>query len=263
MILIAELGIGALNYYLENIKGTEDDISLIEMGYKWANTDKARYFYVKGALVAYLIDEKLHEDGSNLDALMNYMYHAFDYGLKTYCSEDIRDACETLTGRDYEQFFDSYVFGSIPLPLDYNTKFKFYTNSTPPYLFEDPGPLLEVTANKTDGTVSMPKGSQITIDIALETGSFISRYADWWVLELTPSGDINYFDLSTGLMAPGLSSTYRGALFDFGNTTILTFSNLTVGSHIFCFGVDLNMNGSLNADSLYYDFVTVNITEQK
>jgi len=252
----------ALGYYLENIKGTEDDISLIEMGYQWANTEKGLYYTVKGALVAYLLDEKLHEDGSNLDALMKYMYQAFDCGLKHYRSEDIRDACEALTGKDYNQFFDSYVFGSIPLPLDYNTKFKFYINSTPPFLFEGSDPILEITANKSDETVSITTGEQINIRLALKTGGFDARYADWWVLELAPSGDINYLAPSTGSMVPGLLATYRGPLFDFGSTKLLSFSDLTVGSHIFCFGVDLNMNGSLDADSLYYDCVTVSLTEQ-
>jgi hypothetical protein len=51
--------------------------------------------------------------------------------------------------------------------------------------------------------------------------------------------------------------TYQGALFNLGTTQLLSSSDLEVGTHTFYFGVDLKMNGSLDMDSIYYDWVRV------
>jgi len=131
--------------------------------------------------------------------------------------------------------------------------------------YEGPaGPLidLDIKANGSDGLIVVSPITPLSINISLYSGDKAGQNADWWVVEFTPSGDINYVDLSTGSMAPGLLPTYQGPLFDFSSIQILNSSDLTTGTHIFCFGVGLNMDGSLNADSLYYDCVTVNVTEQ-
>ncbi len=107
------------------------------MGYRFEGTNKTEFYYRKGALVAYLLDEVLNSDGSNLDNLLKYIYRKFAYGLKKITAEDILDACEALTGEDYNQFFNDYVFGKKSLPLDGSTQFKFFVNSTPPGLIRD------------------------------------------------------------------------------------------------------------------------------
>ena len=123
--------------YLNKIKGTKDDIPLIQMGYRFEGTNKAEFYYRKGALVAYLLDKELNSDGSNLDNLLKYIYRRFAYGLKKFTAEDILDASEALTGEDYNQFFNDYVFGKGSLPLNSSTQFKFFVNSTPPRLIQD------------------------------------------------------------------------------------------------------------------------------
>jgi hypothetical protein len=40
----------------------------------------------------------------------------------------------------------------------------------------------------------------------------------------------------------------------------LNSSDLKVGTHTFYLGVDLNMNGSLDMGSIYYDSVGINVT---
>jgi hypothetical protein len=42
---------------------------------------------------------------------------------------------------------------------------------------------------------------------------------------------------------------------------VLNMSGLPVGSYTFYFGVDMNMNGSVDIGQLYYDSVEVNVTE--
>jgi hypothetical protein len=123
-------------------------------------------------------------------------------------------------------------------------------------------PVPDIKANSQDGSITVSSGNPVSIAISLEPDNLSGQNADWWLVELAPSEVINYFDLSTGSMVPGLLPTYQGPLFGFGSAQLLNSSDLSAGTHIFCFGVDLNMDGSLNGDSLYYDFVTVVVTAQ-
>ncbi|HIJ40090.1 MAG TPA: DUF4091 domain-containing protein, partial [Deltaproteobacteria bacterium] len=112
----------------------------------------------------------------------------------------------------------------------------------------DPTP--EIKANGGDGPLVISHGENLTFTVSLSCGDHCGGNADWWVVELAPSEAINYFDLSTGSMVAGLLPTYQGPLFGFGSAQLLNSSDLSAGTHIFCFGVDLNMDGSLNTDSL-------------
>jgi len=123
-------------------------------------------------------------------------------------------------------------------------------------------PAPDIKANGRDGSITVSANTAVSIAVSLTTGSLAAQNADWWVVEATPSGTLNYFDLSTGSMVQGFFPTHQGPLFSFGAFELLNFSDLAVGIHTFYFGVDLNMNGSLNTDSLYYDWVSVSITEQ-
>jgi len=62
-------------------------------------------------------------------------------------------------------------------------------------------------------------------------------------------------------MVQGLSPTYQGPLSDLGDAQLVNFSSLPVGEYTFYFGVDLNMNGVVDACSLYFDFVSVSVAE--
>jgi hypothetical protein len=62
-------------------------------------------------------------------------------------------------------------------------------------------------------------------------------------------------------MLPGLLPTYQGLLSNLGSTRVLNSSELTVGAHNFYFGIDMNMNGSLDFGQLYFDAVVGNITQ--
>jgi len=112
---------GHLTQYL-NIINTVSDLPLTEMGEDY-NT------YIKGCLFAYLFDEKLHDDGSSLEAVMRYIYETKYYGRETYSSEDILDAANALTNNassDYTDLFNAYVFGDTPLPLDEYSEFTYF-----------------------------------------------------------------------------------------------------------------------------------------
>ena len=121
-------------------------------------------------------------------------------------------------------------------------------------------PIPHIKANGQEGPISVSSGTPVSITVSLNPGGYAGQNADWWVAESTPSGTFNHYDLSTGSMIPGLSPTHQGPLFNLGSTQLLNSSDLTVGTHTFYFGVDLIMNGSLDMDSIYYDWVSVNVT---
>ena len=122
-------------------------------------------------------------------------------------------------------------------------------------------PIPEIKANNQDGSITISLGASLSITVSLNPSTLSGQNADWWVVESTPSGAFNYYNLSAGAMVPGLSPTHQGPLFTLGTTHILNSSDLSIGSHTFYFAVDLKMNGLLDMDSIYYDSVSVNVVE--
>ena len=121
-------------------------------------------------------------------------------------------------------------------------------------------PVPDIKANGQDGSITVSSGTPVSITVSLDPDNLSGQNADWWVVELTPSSTYNHFDLSTGSMVQDLLPTHQGPLFNLGSTPLLNSSALTVGTHTFYFAVDMNMNGSLDMDSIFYDSVGVNIT---
>ncbi len=130
------------------------------------------------------------------------------------------------------------------------------------YASEIIDPTADIKVNDADGPITVSSGATISISVSFDPGSHSGENADWWVVELTPSSTYSHFDLSTGSMVQGLLPTYQGALFSLGTTQLLNSTDLTAGTHTFYFAVDMNMNGSLDMSSLYYDSVSVNVINQ-
>jgi len=124
--------------------------------------------------------------------------------------------------------------------------------------FIDPVP--DIKADGADGSITVSSGTPVGISVSIDPGSNSGENADWWLAKSGPDGNYQYFNLSTGSMVQGLLPTYQGALFSLDTTQVLNSSNLTVGTHAFYFGVDLNMNGSLDMDAIHYDSVSINVT---
>ena len=118
----------------------------------------------------------------------------------------------------------------------------------------------DIKANGSNGPLSVSAGTPVSVTASLNSGSYDAQNVDWWVVELTPSGTYNHFDLSSGSMVQDLLPTHQGPLFSLGTTQLLNSSALTAGTHTFYFAVDMNMNGSLDMNSIYYDWVSVNVT---
>ncbi len=109
------------DFYSKEILGTDYDLSLAELGERLEDNSSyllMRAVYYKGALVSYLIDNRLNENGLNFDDLLRYLYNNFDYGDKQISNEDIRNALNDISGEDWSGFFDDYISGTTPLEID-------------------------------------------------------------------------------------------------------------------------------------------------
>jgi len=126
----------------------------------------------------------------------------------------------------------------------------------------EPSISLDIKANGQDGPIAVTPSDPVSIEISLDPGYKAAQNADWWVVENGPDG-WSYYDVIGGswLFLPGLSVTYQGPLFNFASFGVLNTSGLPVGTYSFYFGVDMNVNGLLDFDQLYYDGVVVNVTQ--
>ena len=79
--------------------------------------DYVALLYQKGALVAYLLDDALRDQGSSLDELMRAMFEEFGGTGDRYTNADVRRLAVSLGGSSLGAFFDAYVDGGAALPL--------------------------------------------------------------------------------------------------------------------------------------------------
>jgi hypothetical protein len=118
------------------------------------------------------------------------------------------------------------------------------------------GPVCDIKANGSDGPLTISPFDTLSLTIGLNAGDSAGDNADWWVVCDTPY-DWFYYNLSSG-WSPGIAVTYQGPLFDLGSYEVMNMS-LPAGDYTCYFGVDMNMNGSLDMGEIYYDSVEVDI----
>ena len=174
--------------------------------------------------------------------------------------------------------------GSSYAHLDYNT-FNNTANQLMVYAISegesihDPGPVTKgllkdlgwpnsqpglivasVKANNSDGPITVSQNDPLSITVSLNSGSHSGENADWWAVAVTPFGPYSY-DVTSVSWNPGVTVTHMGPLFNLPSFEVLNRSGLPIGPYTFYFGVDMNMNGSLDMDQAYYDSVDVNIVQ--
>jgi predicted metalloprotease with PDZ domain len=87
-------------------------------GYKPGVPDRKISFYVKGMLVAFILDIRMRRDTSNaesLDSVMRELYYEFAKKDRGFSEEDYFHIVEEKTGKPYRDFFERYVWGLEPL----------------------------------------------------------------------------------------------------------------------------------------------------
>ncbi len=116
----------------------------------------------------------------------------------------------------------------------------------------------DIKANGFDEEISIFAGDSVSIELSLDGDNLPDLEGDWWVVEISPDNTIYSYDTSTFSMPEGLSPAFQGSLQKFDLSPIFESSYLSVGRHTFYFGIDMNVNGSLDIDALFYDSVVVN-----
>jgi hypothetical protein len=101
--------------------------------------------------------------------------------------------------------------------------------------------------------VTITQFDTLIVEIELDPGVYSGYRADWWVLADTPFGWY-YYNLINWKW--GKSVTYQAGLFNLTSYEVLNKSDLPMGTYLFYFGVDGNVDGEIN-NPLYYDSVEV------
>ncbi len=118
-------------------------------------------YYLKGALVSFIlsIDIASATDGEkSIDDLLKYMWKKTKHENMHFGTEEIKEVCESIANKSYDDFFERYIYGTEELP------FKEY--------FKKLGLILEYDSttiannNKKGylgiGTEIVPKGVKVT-----------------------------------------------------------------------------------------------------
>jgi predicted metalloprotease with PDZ domain len=82
----------------------------------WASQDYNRLPYVKGALVALLMDLRIRHASGGARSLDDFMRAVFANGAP-YRPADLQRMLEETTGMDWDGFMDAYVYGAGELPV--------------------------------------------------------------------------------------------------------------------------------------------------
>lgn len=136
---------------------------------------------------------------------------------------------------------------------DSNANAEGYTAAITP---GDPVP--DITANDSDGPLSINQGDPLSIEVALDPGDRLGEDADWWLVARSPAGWYHY-DFAGSRWLPGIAVSFQGGLYALDTTEVFNGSNLPRGSYVCYFAVDMIMNGSPDPDQAFIDSVEIDI----
>ena len=120
-------------------------------------------------------------------------------------------------------------------------------------------PTPDIQANGSDGPVTPI--DDLSITVALDSGSSSGTPADWWILANTPFGWIYLSTSGWALAASPFDAlvALQIPLVSFSSTEILKISVASIpsGTYTFYFAIDTTVNGVLDSVGLAFDSVTV------
>ncbi len=123
-------------------------------------------------------------------------------------------------------------------------------------------PTAVIRANNSINSLSVNSNESVSVSIELNPGLFGGEFADWWLIKFDhQENSLYYFDAFSfkwQKIELAVAPTYQGALMMVEPLTIETTSELSEGAYDFYFGVDLEMNGIIDAE-VFYDKITVEV----
>jgi hypothetical protein len=144
-----------------------------------------------------------------------------------------------------------------------------------PVLIRVPEVLPDIKVNGMDGPLlTIGQRDSVTITVRMDAGNGFGVPADWWLVAFTPFG-MFHFDALTARWMPGFNfnhTAYSGPLFNFLPVQVLRLlytglgpqpepPDMPAGDYLFCFGADMDMNGTLDVDALKFDYVLVRVAK--
>jgi hypothetical protein len=131
-----------LNWYNSGYDRPIGDMRMYTDGYDH------HFVGVKGAIVAYLLDKELAKSGHHMGEVLRLIY--LRYGatsLKSITNDRILAAINKISGQDFSNFFNKYIYGSEKLPLE-NDNFQWVCHDQwHPIKIDRPMPWLPILRN--------------------------------------------------------------------------------------------------------------------
>jgi hypothetical protein len=124
-------------------------------------------------------------------------------------------------------------------------------------------PLARIEVNDAVGELALSTTDPFSIVIDLDAGDWAGSAADWWSVAYMPGGTWAYYVYPDGwrdggTALDGIAPAYQGSAFNLPGFEVLNASALLEGSYHLYFGVDGNMNGSLEAP-VFYDHISLSV----
>ncbi|MEO1054445.1 MAG: PDZ domain-containing protein [Bacteroidota bacterium] len=107
-----------LNFGRHNLSVTDSSFDLWLDGYKPGIPNRKTSIYVKGAVIALILDLSLRRDSngeSSLDDVMIALWNEFGKKSIGYSENDIIEIVERIAQKPYRNFFEDFVYDNAPL----------------------------------------------------------------------------------------------------------------------------------------------------
>jgi hypothetical protein len=192
-----------------------------------------------------------------------YRARSIDAGLSFGPNERVSDEISVATNDGFSGYFIGDYNGLCatadavhPYWTDCRNSNANAEGYTAAMTLDDPVP--DVTANDSDGPVSLNYGENLSIKVALDPGDRAGENADWWLVVSSPAGWFHY-EYATRRWLPGVAVSHQGALFAVGTTETFSGTSLPRGSYTCYFAVDMAVNGSPDPAVAFVDSVEIDI----
>ncbi len=124
-------------------------------------------------------------------------------------------------------------------------------------------PWPDIKANNANTDISISSSDTLSLTVSLDPGEHLGENGDWWLLADTPNGWSSY-NLTTNQWSKfspfnGITTSLQGKLSVMNSKEILNIANPSSGSYTFYFGIDLNMNSTIDLPVLFFDEITINV----
>ena len=203
----------------------------------------------KGALIAHLLDKELELTGHHIGEVAQLLFRK--YGIESMgfpTNENILSAFNEVSGKDFADFFNRYIYGAEILPVPGNFGRVCHDSN-------NPSPTISI--NNQYSPVTVLSGTDVNVNISLQSYDQKGLNADWWVAEYNQLGWFTYIYL-TGWQA-GINPCIQVPLFDLIPQFKVPDSQSPEGNKTFYFAVDRNANS--NPDATWYDHVNLNVID--